>query len=124
MFLHYCFTAFQYIIVFSTSLIFPSHHRSTKTHPGPVVHLSDSPKDEGKVSGQIQEAPNTSQFSVHINSVVKHSTAWRHSPSPTALTISSSILNTEFLLLLLISVSLYFSIRHTIEYEELATLLI
>ncbi|XP_014907823.1 syntaxin-binding protein 5-like isoform X2 [Poecilia latipinna] len=23
---------------------------STKTHPGPVVHLSDSPKDEGKVS--------------------------------------------------------------------------
>jgi len=24
--------------------------RSTKTHPGPVVHLSDSPRDEGKVS--------------------------------------------------------------------------
>uniref|UniRef100_A0A8C5RYX2 Syntaxin-binding protein 5-like n=1 Tax=Laticauda laticaudata TaxID=8630 RepID=A0A8C5RYX2_LATLA len=23
---------------------------STKTHPGPVVHLSDSPRDEGKVS--------------------------------------------------------------------------
>lgn len=25
-------------------------NRSTKTHPGPVVHLSDSPRDEGKVS--------------------------------------------------------------------------
>lgn len=27
--------------------------RSTKTHPGPVVHLSDSPRDEGKVSIMI-----------------------------------------------------------------------
>lgn len=24
-------------------------HRSTKTHPGPVVHISDNPMDEGKV---------------------------------------------------------------------------
>lgn len=25
-------------------------HRSTKTHPGPVVHISDNPMDEGKVT--------------------------------------------------------------------------
>lgn len=35
------------VISFLSFLFF---HRSTKTHPGPVVHLSDSPKDEGKVS--------------------------------------------------------------------------
>lgn len=40
-------------------LIAPSYPRSTKTHPGPVVHLSDSPKDEGKVSVQIKETLST-----------------------------------------------------------------
>lgn len=34
-------------------------HRSTKTHPGPVVHLSDSPKDEGKVGKQGKDKPAT-----------------------------------------------------------------
>lgn len=38
-------------------LILSSCHRSTKTHPGPVVHLSDSPKDEGKVSRHIKQTP-------------------------------------------------------------------
>ena len=27
----------------------PSYSRSTKSHPGPVVHISDNPMDEGKV---------------------------------------------------------------------------
>lgn len=31
--------------------------RSTKTHPGPVVHLSDSPKDEGKVRSSSLFSP-------------------------------------------------------------------
>lgn len=31
--------------------------RSTKTHPGPVVHLSDSPKDEGKVGEPRSNLP-------------------------------------------------------------------
>lgn len=53
--LHYC------CCLFNLSLIFPCCHRSTKTHPGPVVHLSDSPKDEGKVSRQIKTAPGSPQ---------------------------------------------------------------
>lgn len=43
--------------LFLISLLFPSCRRSTKTHPGPVVHLSDSPKDEGKVSRKIKKTP-------------------------------------------------------------------
>ena len=50
--------------LFLISLLFPSCRRSTKTHPGPVVHLSDSPKDEGKVSRQIK---NASGFSSSTN---------------------------------------------------------
>lgn len=45
----------------------PCPHRSTKTHPGPVVHLSDSPKDEGKV-GKPGEEPlvlPVSDFSIN-----------------------------------------------------------
>lgn len=54
--LQYCFRALHF--VFLTSVIFPSHYRSTKTHPGPVVHLSDSPKDEGKVCRRIKASPS------------------------------------------------------------------
>lgn len=31
-------------------LVFLACRRSTKTHPGPVVHISDNPMDEGKVT--------------------------------------------------------------------------
>ncbi len=47
------------VMSFSSLAYVPSHYRSTKTHPGPVVHLSDSPKDEGKVSKQMKELPAT-----------------------------------------------------------------
>lgn len=33
--------------------------RSTKTHPGPVVHLSDRPRDEAKVSAGADASPTT-----------------------------------------------------------------
>lgn len=39
-----------------------SRCRSTKTHPGPVVHLSDSPKDEGKVGELCRNKPATPFF--------------------------------------------------------------
>lgn len=45
--------------LFPLSLIFAFCYRATKTHPGPVVHLSDSPKDEGKVGRQINKTPAT-----------------------------------------------------------------
>lgn len=47
--------------IFTHCFIFP---RSTKTHPGPVVHLSDSPKDEGKV-GKLRkrQTPSIPWFS-------------------------------------------------------------
>lgn len=37
--------------------LLPPRCRSTKTHPGPVVHLSDSPKDEGKVGEPHAKLP-------------------------------------------------------------------
>lgn len=71
---------------FYLSLIFPSHHRSTKTHPGPVVHLSDSPKDEGKVSGQIKQNTSTPGFPQAPALTLPRSTTERLAPfSPTSL---------------------------------------
>lgn len=51
---HICMEAVHHILydvlnIYLYVFIFVVFHRSTKTHPGPVVHLSDSPKDEGKV---------------------------------------------------------------------------
>ena len=55
---------FYYLSIFlSLSLSLSPPPRSTKTHPGPVVHISDNPMDEGKVQNP-------------------HSTSLRHDQSP------------------------------------------
>uniref|UniRef100_A0A3B3SLP3 Syntaxin binding protein 5L n=1 Tax=Paramormyrops kingsleyae TaxID=1676925 RepID=A0A3B3SLP3_9TELE len=54
---------------------------STKTHPGPVVHLSDSPRDEGKVSVRRGAVVNKSKrFSSqgYFNNTAIHSVSWHH----------------------------------------------
>uniref|UniRef100_A0A671T1G3 Syntaxin-binding protein 5-like n=1 Tax=Sinocyclocheilus anshuiensis TaxID=1608454 RepID=A0A671T1G3_9TELE len=58
---------------------------STKTHPGPVVHLSDSPKDEGKLligfeSGTIvmwDLRAKRSDFRIYYDEAI-HSVSWHH----------------------------------------------
>ena len=45
--LHHVSQAVTRTLVF---LFLSNLHRSTKTHPGPVVHISDNPMDEGKVT--------------------------------------------------------------------------
>ncbi|XP_051260505.1 syntaxin-binding protein 5-like isoform X9 [Dicentrarchus labrax] len=58
---------------------------STKTHPGPVVHLSDSPKDEGKLligfeSGTIVQwdlRGKKADFRMHYDEAI-HSVGWHH----------------------------------------------
>ncbi|XP_016325139.1 syntaxin-binding protein 5-like isoform X3 [Sinocyclocheilus anshuiensis] len=58
---------------------------STKTHPGPVVHLSDSPKDEGKLligfeSGTIvmwDLRAKRTDFRIHYDEAI-HSVSWHH----------------------------------------------
>lgn len=59
---------------------FSCPHRSTKTHPGPVVHLSDSPKDEGKVGKQSEEelvTPLLLLISVFAN-LIPNFSAWSY----------------------------------------------
>ncbi|XP_017558542.1 syntaxin-binding protein 5-like isoform X9 [Pygocentrus nattereri] len=58
---------------------------STKTHPGPVVHLSDSPKDEGKLligfeSGTIvmwDLRSKRADFRIYYDEAI-HSVSWHH----------------------------------------------
>uniref|UniRef100_A0A3Q0S663 Syntaxin binding protein 5L n=2 Tax=Heroini TaxID=318529 RepID=A0A3Q0S663_AMPCI len=58
---------------------------STKTHPGPVVHLSDSPKDEGKLlvgfeSGTIVQwdlRSKKADFRIYYDEAI-HSVSWHH----------------------------------------------
>ncbi|XP_036965152.1 syntaxin-binding protein 5-like isoform X8 [Acanthopagrus latus] len=58
---------------------------STKTHPGPVVHLSDSPKDEGKLligfeSGTIVQwdlRVKKADFRIYYDEAI-HSVGWHH----------------------------------------------
>ncbi|XP_022536221.2 syntaxin-binding protein 5-like isoform X7 [Astyanax mexicanus] len=58
---------------------------STKTHPGPVVHLSDSPKDEGKLligfeSGTIvmwDLRAKRTDFRIYYDEAI-HSVSWHH----------------------------------------------
>uniref|UniRef100_A0A674NQR6 Syntaxin-binding protein 5-like n=1 Tax=Takifugu rubripes TaxID=31033 RepID=A0A674NQR6_TAKRU len=58
---------------------------STKTHPGPVVHLSDSPKDEGKLligfeSGTIVQwdlRAKKADFRIYYDEAI-HSVGWHH----------------------------------------------
>ncbi|CAJ1071339.1 syntaxin-binding protein 5-like isoform X3 [Xyrichtys novacula] len=58
---------------------------STKTHPGPVVHLSDSPKDEGKLligfeSGTIVHwdlRGKKADFRIYYDEAI-HSVSWHH----------------------------------------------
>ncbi|XP_024142381.1 syntaxin-binding protein 5-like isoform X8 [Oryzias melastigma] len=58
---------------------------STKTHPGPVVHLSDSPKDEGKLlvgfeSGTIVQwdlRAKKADFRIYYDEAI-HSVSWHH----------------------------------------------
>ncbi|CAL8320469.1 unnamed protein product [Merluccius merluccius] len=57
----------------------------TKTHPGPVVHLSDSPKDEGKLligfeSGTIVQwdlRGKKADFRIYYDEAI-HSVSWHH----------------------------------------------
>ncbi|XP_054471377.1 syntaxin-binding protein 5-like isoform X2 [Anoplopoma fimbria] len=57
----------------------------TKTHPGPVVHLSDSPKDEGKLligfeSGTIVQwdlRGKKADFRIYYDEAI-HSVGWHH----------------------------------------------
>ncbi|XP_029314478.1 syntaxin-binding protein 5-like isoform X8 [Cottoperca gobio] len=58
---------------------------STKTHPGPVVHLSDSPKDEGKLligfeSGMVAQwdlRGKKADFRICYDEAI-HSAGWHH----------------------------------------------
>ncbi|XP_028291623.1 syntaxin-binding protein 5-like isoform X9 [Gouania willdenowi] len=58
---------------------------ATKTHPGPVVHLSDSPKDEGKLligfeSGTIVQwdlRAKKADFRIYYDEAI-HSVSWHH----------------------------------------------
>ncbi|XP_037343622.2 syntaxin-binding protein 5-like isoform X9 [Pungitius pungitius] len=58
---------------------------ATKTHPGPVVHLSDSPKDEGKLligfeSGTIVQwdlRGKKADFRIYYDEAI-HSVSWHH----------------------------------------------
>ncbi|XP_062287635.1 syntaxin-binding protein 5-like isoform X1 [Scomber scombrus] len=58
---------------------------STKTHPGPVVHLSDSPKDEGKLligfeSGTVVQwdlRVKKADFRIYYDEAI-HSVGWHH----------------------------------------------
>ncbi|XP_023806743.1 syntaxin-binding protein 5-like isoform X5 [Oryzias latipes] len=58
---------------------------STKTHPGPVVHLSDSPKDEGKLligfeSGTVVQwdlRAKKADFRIYYDEAI-HSVSWHH----------------------------------------------
>uniref|UniRef100_A0AAY4BNS8 Syntaxin-binding protein 5-like n=1 Tax=Denticeps clupeoides TaxID=299321 RepID=A0AAY4BNS8_9TELE len=58
---------------------------ATKTHPGPVVHLSDSPKDEGKLligfeSGTVvmwDLRAKKADFRIHYDEAI-HSVSWHH----------------------------------------------
>ncbi|XP_038576122.1 syntaxin-binding protein 5-like isoform X12 [Micropterus salmoides] len=58
---------------------------ATKTHPGPVVHLSDSPKDEGKLligfeSGTIVQwdlRVKKADFRIYYDEAI-HSVSWHH----------------------------------------------
>ncbi|XP_069388895.1 syntaxin-binding protein 5-like isoform X6 [Paralichthys olivaceus] len=58
---------------------------STKTHPGPVVHLSDSPKDEGKLligfeSGTVVQWDlrcKKADFRIYYDEAI-HSVSWHH----------------------------------------------
>ncbi|KAM9803510.1 syntaxin-binding protein 5-like isoform 13-T13 [Syngnathus typhle] len=58
---------------------------ATKTHPGPVVHLSDSPKDEGKLlvgfeSGTIVQwdlRAKKADFRIYYDEAI-HSVCWHH----------------------------------------------
>ncbi|XP_067110326.1 syntaxin-binding protein 5-like isoform X1 [Osmerus mordax] len=58
---------------------------STKTHPGPVVHLSDSPKDEGKLligfeSGTVVQwdlRAKKADYRVSYDEAI-HSVSWHH----------------------------------------------
>ncbi|XP_020494090.1 syntaxin-binding protein 5-like isoform X9 [Labrus bergylta] len=58
---------------------------ATKTHPGPVVHLSDSPKDEGKLligfeSGTIVQwdlRGKKADFRIYYDEAI-HSASWHH----------------------------------------------
>ncbi|XP_049449186.1 syntaxin-binding protein 5-like isoform X9 [Epinephelus fuscoguttatus] len=58
---------------------------STKTHPGPVVHLSDCPKDEGKLligfeSGTIVQwdlRGKKADFRIYYDEAI-HSVSWHH----------------------------------------------
>ncbi|XP_015219342.2 syntaxin-binding protein 5-like isoform X11 [Lepisosteus oculatus] len=58
---------------------------STKTHPGPVVHLSDSPKDEGKLligfeSGTVvlwDLRVKKAEFRIYYDEAI-HSVSWHH----------------------------------------------
>ncbi|XP_047225951.1 syntaxin-binding protein 5-like isoform X3 [Girardinichthys multiradiatus] len=58
---------------------------STKTHPGPVVHLSDSPKDEGKLligfeGGTIVQwdlRAKKADFRIYYDEAI-HSVSWHH----------------------------------------------
>ncbi|XP_036400778.1 syntaxin-binding protein 5-like isoform X3 [Megalops cyprinoides] len=58
---------------------------STKTHPGPVVHLSDSPKDEGRLligfeSGTVVQwdlRVKKADFRIYYDEAI-HSVSWHH----------------------------------------------
>ncbi|XP_035031313.1 syntaxin-binding protein 5-like isoform X7 [Hippoglossus stenolepis] len=58
---------------------------ATKTHPGPVVHLSDSPKDEGKLligfeSGTVVQWDlrcKKADFRIYYDEAI-HSVSWHH----------------------------------------------
>ncbi|XP_061092283.1 syntaxin-binding protein 5-like isoform X5 [Conger conger] len=58
---------------------------STKTHPGPVVHLSDSPKDEGRLligfeSGTVVQWDlrlKKAEFRIYYDEAI-HSVSWHH----------------------------------------------
>uniref|UniRef100_A0A8C9X700 Syntaxin-binding protein 5-like n=1 Tax=Sander lucioperca TaxID=283035 RepID=A0A8C9X700_SANLU len=76
----YSFILSGYVIMWNKAI-----ELSTKTHPGPVVHLSDSPKDEGKLligfeSGTIVQWDlrlKKADFRIYYDEAI-HSVSWHH----------------------------------------------
>uniref|UniRef100_A0A673WNY4 Syntaxin binding protein 5 n=1 Tax=Salmo trutta TaxID=8032 RepID=A0A673WNY4_SALTR len=69
------FTLSGYVIMWNKAI-----ELSSKSHPGPVVHISDNPMDEGKV-GTFQRTINQSinhSFIPELQNIAIHSVAWHH----------------------------------------------
>uniref|UniRef100_A0A4W5RCI8 Syntaxin-binding protein 5-like n=1 Tax=Hucho hucho TaxID=62062 RepID=A0A4W5RCI8_9TELE len=68
------FTLSGYVIMWNKAI-----ELSSKSHPGPVVHISDNPMDEGKV-GTFQRTSNQSFIHSRYPPLLQaiHSVAWHH----------------------------------------------